>query len=104
MTKSSAPVLAEFQEDDDVDEIAEPIVPDETYVALERIQAQRQLINVVERLPAPERRIVFTHYFQLHTFEEIACDMGLTKGRVSQLYHAALRRIREWASAKGLQH
>jgi len=102
VTTSPAPVLAEFQEDDDGDEIGEPIVPDETYVALERVQAQRQLVNVVERLPAPERRVVFTHYFQLHTFEEIASDLGLTKGRVSQLHHAALRRIREWASAEGL--
>ncbi len=69
---------------------------------LERIQAQHQLVNVVERLPAPERRVVFTHYFQLHTFEEIATEMGLTKGRVSQLHHMALRRMREWGCAKDL--
>lgn len=76
--------------------------PDTPYSRLEQRQTQRQLIGVVERLPAPERRVVLTHYFQLHTFEEVALDMGLTNGRVSQLHHAALRRMREWGSAKEL--
>ncbi|WP_409034164.1 sigma-70 family RNA polymerase sigma factor [Roseateles saccharophilus] len=102
VTTSSVPLLAELEDEDDLDNSVGPTVPDETYVGLERKQALRQIVNVVERLPAPERRVVFTHYFQLHTFEEIAFDMGLTKGRVSQLHHAALRRIREWGSAKDL--
>jgi RNA polymerase sigma factor FliA len=100
-------VYAEAQEEEcdaDIGDIAEdePVVPDATYARLEQMQIQRQLVEVVARLPASERRVVFTHYFQLHTFEEIALDMGLTKGRVSQLHHAALRRMREWGSAKGL--
>jgi RNA polymerase sigma factor FliA len=94
----------EEEGDADVGEIAEdePVVPDATYARLEQMQNQRLLSEVVARLPASERRVVFTHYFQLHTFEQIALDMGLTKGRVSQLHHAALRRMREWGSTKEL--
>jgi len=99
--------LAEAREEEgdaDIGEITEdePVVPDPTYARLEQMQTQRQLAEVVARLPASERRVVFTHYFQLHTFEQIAVDMGLTKGRVSQLHHAALRRMREWGNAKEL--
>jgi RNA polymerase sigma factor (sigma-70 family) len=101
------PTLAEAQEEEgdaNIDGITghEPLIADTTCARLEQMQTQRQLVEVVARLPASERRIVFTHYFQRHTFEEIALDMGLTKGRVSHLHHAALRRMREWGSAKDL--
>lgn len=82
--------------DEDACAAEEPATPDTTYSRLERLQTQHQLVGVVQRLPSSERRIVLGHYFQLQPFEEIAHDMGLTKGRVSQLHHAALARIREW--------
>ncbi|WP_057299456.1 sigma factor-like helix-turn-helix DNA-binding protein [Pelomonas sp. Root1217] len=97
-------IIAESDEEEAGDDIAgeEPAAPDATYAHREQMQIQSQLVHFVERLPASERRVVFTHYFQLHTFEEIALDMDLTKGRVSQLHHAALRRMREWGSSKDL--
>lgn len=96
--------VSESDEEEARDDLAveEPAAPDATYARLEQEQTQSQLVHFVERLPASERRIVFTHYFQRHTFEEIARDMGLTKGRVSQLHHSALKRMREWGSAKDL--
>jgi len=101
---STPPDLAESDEDEEIDEGEEdqPTASDATYARLEQAQVQRQLVEVVRRLPPSERRIVLGHYFQLQPFEEIALELGLTKGRVSQLHHSALRRIREWGSAKDL--
>ncbi|PTT87306.1 hypothetical protein DBR42_11910, partial [Pelomonas sp. HMWF004] len=33
--------------------------------------------------------------FQQQPLDEIAVGMGLTKGRISQIHHAALKRLRE---------
>ncbi|MBW8743393.1 MAG: hypothetical protein JF628_03435 [Sphingomonas sp.] len=54
-----------------------------------------QLTELSEQLPEAERRVIFRHYFQQQPFDDIAAGMGLTKGRISQLHHAALRRLRE---------
>ena len=50
-------------------------------------------VAMVERLPARERDIVHQHYFHEREFQAIARDLGVTKGRVSQLHSQALRRI-----------
>ena len=90
------------EDHDDASAADEPAAPDDTCARLEQSQTRRQLTGVVRRLPESERRIVFAHYFHLQTIEAIAFDMGLTKGRVSQLHHAALRRMREWGEVKEL--
>ncbi|WP_457356464.1 sigma factor-like helix-turn-helix DNA-binding protein [Roseateles sp. P5_D6] len=48
-----------------------------------------------ERLPESERRVIVRHYFQQLPFDEIARGLGLTKGRISKLHHAGLRRLRD---------
>lgn len=77
------------------DQTNEPSEPDNAYARIELAQLRRQLAELVEQLPEGERLVIFRHYFQQQPFEEIARGATLTKGRVSQIHHAALRRLRE---------
>lgn len=55
----------------------------------------RLLDAIVAVLPKTEQAIIRSHYLQHERFEAIAQKMGITKGRVSQIHHRALRRMRE---------
>lgn len=55
----------------------------------------RALDGLVDTLPPQERSVIRYHYYQQIRFDEIAAKMGLTKGRISQVHHRALRRMRE---------
>lgn len=72
-----------------------PTQPDNAYARLELAQLRRQLAELTGQLPEAERRVIFRHYFQQQPFDEIAAGMELTKGRISQIHHAALKRLRE---------
>lgn len=72
-----------------------PAEPDNAYARAELAQLRRQLAELTGQLPEAEHRVIFRHYFQQQPFDEIAAGMALTKGRISQLHHAALRRLRE---------
>lgn len=69
--------------------------PDNAYVRVELKQMRRQLTELVDRLPVVQRRVIHRHYFQQQPFEEIARGLGLSKGRVSQVHHAALGDLRD---------
>lgn len=62
---------------------------------VERHQMNRALDAAISRLPDRERLVVAMHYQEYVPFVEIANLLGVTKGRVSQIHHAALTRIRE---------
>jgi len=72
----------------------EPAEPDNAYARAELAQLRRQLADLTGQLPVAEHRVIFRHYFQQQPFDEIAAGMALTKGRVSQIHHAALKRLR----------
>lgn len=72
-----------------------PVGPDNAYMRVELLQLRRQLAELTERLPDVERLVIFRHYFQQQAFDEIAHGLSLTKGRISQIHHSALRRLRE---------
>jgi len=55
----------------------------------------RQLEAIVAALPESEQAVIRGHYLQHQRFDDIAGKMGVTKGRVSQIHHRALRRMRE---------
>lgn len=67
---------------------------DDAYAYVKRSQIDSRLSAAVNRLPERLRRIVVAHYFEHIPFTAIAQDMQLTKGRVSQLHHEALTRLR----------
>lgn len=68
--------------------------PDNAYARLELAQLRQRLAELVLQLPAAEQRVIQRHYFQQVPFDEIAAGVGLTKGRISQLHHAGLQRLR----------
>lgn len=78
---------------------AEPASGNTPYEQVEFAQLSRRVLALVEQLPDRERRVIRSHYLQQQTFDEIALACGLTKGRISQIHHAALRRLREMNEA-----
>jgi RNA polymerase sigma factor for flagellar operon FliA len=63
------------------------------YRSVELDQLRRRIVELVNALPAQERKVIQGHYFQHRPFEEIADDMGLTRGRISQVHRKALTRL-----------
>jgi RNA polymerase sigma factor for flagellar operon FliA len=49
-------------------------------------------------LPANQQRVIEGHYLQYLPFEEIARNMGLTRGRIAQLHKEALANLRSGLS------
>lgn len=58
-------------------------------------QAERRVAELVHGLPEQERRVIRGHYLQKQSFDEIASNLGVTKGRVSQIHKKALGALRE---------
>ena len=65
------------------------------YDRVEIAQLRARLRRLVDQLPEQERRVLHHHYYQQVPFEEIARTACLTKGRISQIHHSALRRLRQ---------
>ena len=74
---------------------SEPASGNTPYEQVEFAQLSRRMLALVDQLPDRERRVIRSHYLQQQTFDDIALACGLTKGRISQIHHAALRRLRE---------
>lgn len=72
---------------------SEPTTED-VYQSKELEELKEQVVRSVKALPAKEQRVIRYHYLFAFSFEQIAEDMQLTKGRVSQLHHQGLRRLR----------
>lgn len=72
----------------------EASVADNTYTRLELRQFQQQIAYLCRRLTAREQEVIQKHYMQHISFDEIAEQLGLTKGRVSQLHTQGLKRLR----------
>jgi RNA polymerase sigma factor for flagellar operon FliA len=75
---------------------------DSAYTELADRQTRNRLHALMERLPAREARIIRHHYLQQVPFDEIARQMELTPGRVSQLHKRALEQLRGLLQAERL--
>jgi RNA polymerase sigma factor for flagellar operon FliA len=73
---------------------------DNSYRAQELKDTRIQLLALVRQLPSAERRVIQLHYQQGHAFEEIARELELTKGRISQLHKKALSSLRDLLAAR----
>jgi RNA polymerase sigma factor for flagellar operon FliA len=73
----------------------EPSTGNTPYEQVEIAELRQRMAMLVDHLPVQERRVIRSHYFQNLQFEEIARTMQLSKGRISQIHHAALQRLRE---------
>lgn len=65
------------------------------YAEVELVQLRRCLLEAVARLPDQHRHVITGHYLQAQPFEQIAAELGLSKGRISQVHRAALLSLRE---------
>jgi len=64
------------------------------YERLELAQLREQVDKLVDALPEVERRVIRHHYYQRIPFDEISRACNLSKGRISQIHHAAIERLR----------
>ncbi|WP_158601691.1 sigma-70 family RNA polymerase sigma factor [Solilutibacter pythonis] len=67
--------------------------PDAYAFASQRQMAER-LLMAVNRLPDRLRGVVEAHYYKEKKFTDIAQELGVTKGRVSQLHKEALNTLK----------
>jgi RNA polymerase sigma factor for flagellar operon FliA len=81
--------------DESAEAPADESVAANPYAATELSQMRVVIRRAVEKLPERERDLVTRHYFGQREFQSIAADLGVTKGRVSQLHAQALARIRQ---------
>lgn len=65
------------------------------YRSVELQQLRQRIVDLVKALPAQERKVIESHYFQEVPFEEIAQSLQLTKGRISQIHRKGLLRLKE---------
>lgn len=68
---------------------------DNAYRQYELDELVRLVRGLVDTLPAQEQAVIREHYLNQMRFDEIADRMGLSKGRISQIHHRALKRMRE---------
>jgi RNA polymerase sigma factor for flagellar operon FliA len=69
------------------------------YQSAQLRQMREKLVQAVDRLPPQERTVIRHHYLQEVPFERIACDLQLTKGRISQIHKQALLHLRRLLGA-----
>jgi RNA polymerase sigma factor for flagellar operon FliA len=65
-------------------------------------QLQTRLLAAVQLLSQNEQKVLDQHYFQHDSFDLIAQQMGLTKGRISQLHRSALTKLRSSLAVRHL--
>lgn len=65
------------------------------YETLESRELAAFLAREIRRLPAAEADVIIHHYETGLSFAQTAALMNLSRGRVSQLHHAALNRLRK---------
>lgn len=68
--------------------------PTDAYAELEKDELGTAVTEGIEQLSEREQAILTLHYFHHVPFVDIASQLGVTKGRVSQLHKRALERLR----------
>lgn len=77
-----------------LDGAADETIEANPHEAAEHAELSRLLHEAIDKLPARERALMRGHYLEQREFRQIAIDLALTPGRVSQLHARALVRIR----------
>ena len=60
----------------------------------EEAEARARLFQLVEKLPAEQRRVVFGRFVEQRSIREIAQQLGKSEGAVKQLQFRALEKLR----------
>lgn len=72
--------------------------PDTVYAAVELHRLRERLRSLIDMLPTAERQVIGLHYLHGVPFEAIAARLELTRGRIAQIHHGGLARLRTWIS------
>jgi RNA polymerase sigma factor (sigma-70 family) len=75
------------------------IVADYGREPVERRQLLRQILGMIDTLPATQREVVFLKFQEGFTYKEISKLTGLSIGNVGFLIHTAVHTIREQVEA-----
>ena len=67
---------------------------DQNYQRVELKQFSARLRYLLTELTERERQVIQQHYLQGKNFDDISLELGLTKGRISQLHAKGLMRLR----------
>jgi RNA polymerase sigma factor FliA len=70
------------------------IQPPDAYAELEKAELSAAVSESLDQLAERERAIVVLHYYHQLSFVEIADQLGVSKGRISQLHKRALDHLR----------
>jgi RNA polymerase sigma factor for flagellar operon FliA len=75
---------------------------DSVYEHVELKQLSDRMISLLPRLSENEQFVIRSHYFLHKTFDEVGRDLGLSKGRISQIHSSALKSLRDLASVRSI--
>ena len=75
--------------------------PDAAYAHTEQRQLTRSVQRAVQSLTEQEQVVIRCHYVEEQLFSDIAQQLGLSKGRVSQIHKQALDRLRRSLGESG---
>lgn len=78
----------------DAQSLPSPTSHSDAYAAVEEHEREVLVAEFVKLLPERERHLVVMHYYHHVPFIQIAEELNVTKGRVSQLHKQALGRLR----------
>jgi RNA polymerase sigma factor for flagellar operon FliA len=70
-------------------------LPGQPYDGLELRQLRTRLREMLKTLPERQRKVLWWHYLEQRSFDEIGAALHVTRGRVSQLHKEALGALRE---------
>jgi len=68
--------------------------------APEEVEGQAALFQLVDRLPADQRRVIVMRFAEQKSIKEIAHDLGRSEGAVKQLQFRALEKLRDQLRVK----
>ncbi len=90
----------------DGDEFLPRAIPDETAESPEQLAARQQLRQVLEEamgmLPERYRELLQLYYIEGLTLKQIGERMGFRESRASQIHSAALRKLKDALSKRGI--
>ena len=66
------------------------------YAVNEFSQLLKTTKRLIEQLPSREKIVITNHYIKRMDFRQIALQMSLSKGRISQIHAQAILRLRGW--------
>jgi RNA polymerase sigma factor for flagellar operon FliA len=83
-----------FALDTEVGHDGEPAHADTAYAAVEMRQLRELVLRALREIPERPRTVIRQHYLHQRSFADIAAELGVTAGRVSQLHREGIERLR----------